>query len=321
MKTAQAREQDQPSGEKNATGVQRRGFNANAVMVGVNRYMPWVFSGPAIIVISVIMAFPVIYTLYQSLFAISPFQAEQPFVGLQNYIGLTQESLFWASMRRTFVYVLSSVVMGTVLAVIFGFSLSKLVGGLRWVRAFVIFPYIVSSIAVAVMFRLVFNTDFGVANSIIETFGFDGISWLGQSYRAMFVVILANVWSDLPLPILIVFGGLQTIDSSYLDAAAVDGANGAQRAWHVSMPLIVPQITLAGIFFSYRAATSLGTILALTGGGPGQSTEMLTLMMLNAGFREFNTSKGFALAIVLFLINAALVLTYLRMQRRVRGQV
>lgn len=281
-----------------------------------SRIVPYLFSGPGLLVISLVMAFPVLYTVYRSLYALSPVAQDEPFVGLANYIELFQTSAFWSSLWKTGVFVGGVISLGLFLAVVFGFALNRLVSGLRFVRGLAILPYIVSSVAAGMIFRSLFNSEFGLPNRMLETLGLEGLAWFSSPVLAMGVVIVAQVWTDLPLALLFVLGGLQTIDQSYTDAARVDGANGVQGALHVSLPLIAPQLVLATIWLSYKALTSLGTVLALTGGGPGTATQLLTLEMYRVGFDTFDTSMALAIAVVIFVLNAVLTLSYLKLQRK-----
>ncbi len=290
---------------------------STTTIVGWQR--PWIAylsSAPALITIAVFLAFPVFFAAWQSLFAISPLKDEEPFVGLGNYIGIFSEPMFWSSLGRTAIFVGGVIVLGLTLSIIFGFALNRIVSGLRFIRGLAILPYIVSSVAAALMFRTMFNGDFGFPNQALEFFGFEGIPWLSNGFYAMIVVIIAQVWTDLPLALLFVLGGLQTIDKQLTEAATVDGATGWHSAWHISLPLIAPQLTLATVWLSFKAVTSLGTVLALTGGGPRDSTQLLTLEMVRLGFDEFDTGTAMAMVIIIFLLNAGLTLFYLRLQRK-----
>lgn len=277
-------------------------------------------SAPALIVIGLVLAFPVAYAAFSSLYDIGPLRQDEPFVGLANYIRLFGEPDFWASLLRTGIFVGGVVGFGMALAMVFGFALNRVVSGLRFIRGLSILPYIVSSVAAAMMFRTLFNSDFGFPNRFLELIGFDGLPWFADPVLAMIVVIIAQIWTDLPLAMLFVLGGLQTIDQSYLDAAKVDGATGWRSALHISLPLIAPQLVLAAVWLSYKAVTSLGTVLALTGGGPQDATQLLTLEMVRLGFDEYDTGTAMAVVIVLFALNATLTVLYLRLQRRFTGE-
>lgn len=273
-------------------------------------------SAPALLTIAAILAFPVLFAAYQSLHAVGPLREEEPFVGLENYARLFTEPEFWSSLLRTGIFVVGVVALGMVLSVVFAFGLNRLITGLGFVRGLAILPYIVSSVAAAMMFRTLFNSDFGFPNRFLELVGLEGLPWFADSTLAMIVVIVAQVWTDLPLALLFILGGLQTIDRSYLDAAQVDGATGWKSAVHISLPLISPQLVLATVWLSYKAVTSLGTVLALTGGGPRNATQLLTLEMVRLGFNEFDIGTASAVVIVIFVLNASLTLLYLGLQRR-----
>jgi ABC-type sugar transport system permease subunit len=274
-------------------------------------------SAPAMIIVAVFLAFPVLFAAWQSLFAVSPLnRGEQPFVGLGNYIAVFGEQQFWSALGRTGIFVLGVIVLGLTLSVIFGFALNRVVSGLRFIRGLAILPYIVSSVAAALMFRTMFNADFGFPNQVLEFMGFAGIPWLASGFWAMVVVIIAQVWTDLPLALLFILGGLQTIDKQLTEAALVDGATGWKSALFISLPLIAPQLTLATVWLSFKAVTSLGTVLALTGGGPRDATQLLTLEMVRLGFDEYDTGTAMAMVIIIFVLNAALTLFYLGLQRK-----
>lgn len=274
-------------------------------------------SAPAMIIVAVFLAFPVLFAAWQSMFAVSPLnRLEQPFVGLDNYLRVFGEQQFWSALGRTGIFVLGVIVLGLTLAVIFGFALNRIVSGLRFIRGLAILPYIVSSVAAALMFRTMFNADFGFPNQVLEFMGFAGIPWLASGFWAMIVVIIAQVWTDLPLALLFVLGGLQTIDKQLTEAALVDGATGWKSALFISLPLIAPQLTLATVWLSFKAVTSLGTVLALTGGGPRDATQLLTLEMVRLGFDEYDTGTAMAMVIIILVLNAGLTLFYLGLQRK-----
>jgi ABC-type sugar transport system permease subunit len=176
---------------------------------------------------------------------------------------------------------------------------------------------LVSGVAAAVMFRLIFNEEFGQVNRVLEVFGIDGPSWFSSPTLAMVAAIIAQVWTDLPLAILLILGGLQTVEPSLLDAAEVDGATGWTRAIKISIPLVSPQIVLATVWFSYATLTSLGVVLALTRGGPLNATRTLPVLLYNMAFQELRYNEALALVIIILLINAFLTIGYIATARRV----
>ena len=274
------------------------------------------FSGPAVLLVAIILGFPVLYSVWQSMYHADNLASPEKFVGFDNYTALAGQPEFWAALGRSGIFIGGCIVLGQVLAVLFAFVLNRLTKRLRILRAITILPYIVSSVAAAVMFRLFFNTEFGLPNKLLEFVGLPGLQWLIEPSLAMIVVIVTQVWTDLPLSILIVLAGLQTIDQAHLDAALVDGASGWKRAWHITLPLISPQLALSTVWLSYSCLTSFGVILALTGGGPGTSTQTLPLQMYATAFKQLDLNQALAIANIILVLNALLTLVYLRVAKR-----
>ena len=285
-------------------------------LIGHSRATPYVLSAPSIVMVSALLAFPVLYAVWGSLFDTEFIGGPQRFVGLEQYIDLFGDAAFRSSIVKTLVFVAGVLVIGMGLGLIFGFALNRAAGRLRFLRGVTIVPYLVSGIATAVIFRLLLNQDFGQVNRMLELLGFSALAWFSDPNLAMLASILAQVWADLPLAVLLILGGLQTLDPELLDAAEVDGATGWKRAWRISIPLITPQLALATILLSYQALTSLGVIVALTGGGPVNATRTLPIALYETAFIDLETNEALAIVVVILLFNALLTLGYVAVSRR-----
>jgi multiple sugar transport system permease protein len=285
-------------------------------LTGNRAFTPYVLSLPAIFTVSALLAFPVLYAVWGSLFDTEFIGGPQRFVGLRQYTDLFGDPEFLRAIGRTFVFVAGVLAMGMALGLVFGFALNRAASNLRWLRGVTIVPYLISGVATAVIFRLLLNQEFGQVNRVIEFFGLPGPAWFSNPNLAMLAVVIAQVWADLPLVVLLILGGLQTIDPQLLDAAEVDGATGWQRAWKISVPLVAPQIALATILLSYQALTSLGVIVALTGGGPVDATRTLPIALYETAFLDLETNEALAIVVVILLLNAVLTLGYVRITRR-----
>ena len=286
------------------------------MVLGQSKATPYLFSLPAILLVAAILGFPVLYGVWQSLYTRETLGAPLQWVGLENYIAMFDAPTFWHALNRTAVFTFGSLILGTVLGLLFAFALFRVVGKLRFLRAVTVAPYIISNVAAAVMFRLLFNNQFGILNQVIEFFGVDGPSWLADPALAMATVIFTQVWTDLPLTILVLLGGLLTVDKSYLDAALVDGATGWTRARHLTIPLLAPQILISTVWLSYSTLTGLGVVLALTGGGPLKATQTLAMEMYTVAFRSLEFEAALAIATFILILNALLTLGYVAIGRR-----
>jgi ABC-type sugar transport system permease subunit len=292
-----------------------RGPDRNVVL-GQNKATPYLFSLPAILLVAAVLGFPVLYGVWQSLYTRETLGAPLEWVGFENYIAMFDAPTFWHAMNRTAIFTFGSLIVGTGLGLFFAFALFRVVGKLRFLRAVTVAPYIISNVAAAVMFRILFNSQFGLLNQTIEFFGLDGPSWLADPGLAMLVVIFTQVWTDLPLTILVLLGGLMTVDKSYLDAALVDGATGWTRARHLTIPLLAPQLLISTVWLSYSTLTGLGVVLALTGGGPLKATQTLAMEMYTVAFRNLEFEAALAIATFILVLNAFLTLAYVAIGRR-----
>lgn len=290
--------------------------NSAPGLIGQSPWTPYMFSFPAVLAVSAVLAYPVLSGVYQSLFRAPELGLDEEWVGARNYSDLFQDADFWRSLYRTALFVGGSLIVGISLGLFFAFALYRALGRMRWMRAATLAPYLISNVAAAVMFRLMFNTDLGIINSFLAWFGIDGPAWLSSTRWSMIVVIFTQTWTDLPLTILLLLGGLMTIDRSYLDAALVDGASTWKRARHVTIPLLAPQIVIATVWVSYSTLTGLGVILALTGGGPDGSTTTMAMEMYNTAFRALRFNEALALATFILILNGLLTLAYVRVSRK-----
>ncbi len=293
----------------------RRDDNA---IIGEHKSTPYIFSAPAIILVAGLLGFPVLYGIWQSLYRRPSLGAAPEWVGTENYADMFSSDAFWHSLNKTAIFVFGSLFIGMALGLVFAFALFKVVGRLRFLRAVTIGPYIVSNVAAAVMFRILFNAQFGTINQAIEWLPWveSGPRWLADPAWAMVTVIFTQVWTDLPLVILLLLGGLMTIDHAHMDAALVDGADGWRRARHVTIPLLAPQMLISVVWLSYSTLTGLGVVLALTGGGPLKATQTMAMEMYTVAFRNLEFNQALAIATFILVLNALLTLGYVQIGRR-----
>lgn len=288
----------------------------NQFVIGQGKATPYLFSLPSIILVAAILGFPVVYGVWQSLYRRETLADTPEYVGWQNWADMFSSDAFWHSLNRTAIFVVGSLVVGTTLGLVFSFALFRVVRRLRFLRAVTVAPYIISNVAAAVMFRILFNSQFGTINELLQVFGVEGPSWLADPDLAMLVVIFTQVWTDLPLTILLLLGGLMTVDQSYLDASLVDGATGWTRARYVVIPLLAPQLLISTIWLSYSTLTGLGVVLALTGGGPLKATQTMAMEMYTVAFRNLEFNQALAIATFILVLNALLTLGYVLVGRR-----
>lgn len=311
--TATAERTKSPKQRRKRDGVVQQ----NNALIGHSRALPYLFSTPSILVVTAILAFPVLYGIWQSFYRPEILGATPEWVGTENYATMFADRDFLNSLWRTFQFTFGSLIVGTGLGLFFAFALYNAAGKLRFLRAVTLAPYLISNVAAAVMFRILFNNEFGLVNAGLRLIGVsEPPVWFADQTWAMGVIIIAQVWTDLPLTILLLLGGLMTIDRTYMDAALVDGASAWQRARHLTIPLLAPQILISTVWLSYSTLTGLGVVLAMTGGGPLKATNTLAMQMYTVAFRNLKFNDALAIATFILVINALLTLAYVAIGRR-----
>lgn len=275
---------------------------------------PYFFIIPAVVLVIIVLAYPVGYGMYLSVMDTNVFGVTT-FAGFQQYIDLFQDPIFLNALWRTAILVVGTIVIGTVFSLTFALVLDRVKwGGSIW-RTIVLIPYLISGVAAAVMWRFLFSPTGGMANPLLEVFGFPPLSWLGDPALAMVVLILANVWFISPFATLIIYAGLKTVDQDLYEAADVDGANANRKFLHITMPSIAPQFGLALVWLSFASFNMFDIILPLTGGGPARATDVLALLLYELGFGQLDFNGAAVIMVVLLVFNVLFSSVYLMVVR------
>lgn len=268
---------------------------------------------PAVLIVAAFLAYPIGYGFWMSLHEVTMLNlSAENFVGLANYQDLFADPDFRNSLWRTMIFVFGVIVLGMVQALVFGLTLHHL-PKVRFIRALNLIPYFISSVAVAMVWRFFVQSEGGFTAFVTEVFGQTPISWLASGNLALVVVTVATVWMFAPFAVLLILSGLQTVNTEMYDAAAVDGATTVQRFVHVTLPSIRPQIATSLIWLTFQAFNSFGLILALTGGGPGDATELLAVYMYALGLENLDVSASSAVMIIILVLNAVFSVVYLKL--------
>ncbi|MBE0478107.1 sugar ABC transporter permease [Candidatus Aerophobetes bacterium] len=276
---------------------------------------PYFLIAPALAFVMLILAYPVVSGFIGSLYTYDMFTLESEFAGLNNYLRLFTNPRFQNSLLRSVILAGGTIGLGLFLSLSFALCLNSIRIFKAFFRGVSLVPWLVSGIAAAVMFRFLFSGNGGLIYVLYESLGFQAVSWLGHSGRAMLVLILTNTWFLCPFAILVMFAGLQTIDPNYYDAAAIDGCYGLRTLWHVTVPLIKPMIGISLIWLSFASFSIFDIVLPTTGGGPGRATEVMAVAMYRVAFHALDYATGYAIMTVILVINIAMSFVYLKLFR------
>jgi len=271
---------------------------------------------PAFLTILLVALFPLAWTFWESLHLHDlrmPWLG-RPFVGLNNYIDAIGDPRFRGALYHTLFFAAASVTLELVIGLWLALALNRAFRGRGLVRAAVLVPWAIPTVVSALLWRFMFEGQTGIVNAALLDLGVIGepIVWFIQPETAWVPVILADVWKTTPFVALLLLAGLQNIDASLYEAARIDGASAWRQFRHVTLPLLKPAILVALIFRTLDAFRVFDLIYALTGGGPGTSTEPIALYTFNALLQNLQFGYGSALSVIVFLVTFGLAMVYIK---------
>ncbi len=265
---------------------------------------------PAFALLLAIVVYPIGKLVYNSLFAIDKSGA---FLGVQNYVDVWHDPLFWNAAQNTLLITLITVpgalLVGLVLAL-----LANLPFKYKWpVRLSLLLPWALPLSFAGLIFAWFFHTEYGVVNDVLMRLGLqdEPVSWLLQPRWAFAAICLTIIWKTASFMALILLAGLQMIPRSLYEAAEVDGANLWQQFWQITIPMLMPSIIVALIFRTITALQTFDIPYTMTKGGPGEATETLAMLIHKYTIDYSDLSFGSTLAVFMFVISLGVTGFYL----------
>ena len=276
----------------------------------------YLFLLPNILGFLVFSSIPVVATFSISLLDWDLIRAPR-FVGIDNYVKLlTDDAVFRKVLFNTAYYVIGTVPAGIVLSLLLALAMNANVRGIALFRVIFFIPVISASVAVAVMWRWLYNTDYGLINTMLISIGLKGVPWLASTAWAMPAVILMAIWKSLGYNMVIFLAGLQSIPAHLHEAAAIDGANGVQRFRHITLPLLAPTTFFVLVISVISSFQVFDLAFVLTKGGPGDATNTMVMYIYNQAFQFFHMGYAAAIAWMLFAIIFVITLVQHQLQKR-----
>lgn len=270
---------------------------------------------PAIVLYAWFLLYPMIDSVRLSFFSWSGFRTEQPtWVGVDNYVRLfTQDAVFWTAFRNSVIWVILSLLVPTVIALLLALGLNRKMIGRNLMRAIFYIPAVFASITVAAMWRWIYNPTIGFVNQLLTQVGLGdwAQSWLGDPQFALGSIFVANIWQAVGFSMVLFLAGLQSVPVELVEAAKLDGANAWQRFLAVTIPALRPTTVVVVILTIINSLKVFDLVVGMTGGGPAQSTQVLALWSYTQSFTNHQFGMGGAVATVLLLVTLALVIPYM----------
>jgi multiple sugar transport system permease protein len=271
---------------------------------------------PALLVITFVALIPIAQTFWISLHKLNiKFATDKSFIGLQNYAELFQDHRFWSSLSNTLIFTFVTVFFELIIGIGFALVMNRTFRGRGLVRAAILVPWSIPTVVSALMWRFMYNDQLGIVNDILYRLGFidSYMTWLGKPFTAMVAVIVADIWKTAPFMALLLLAGLQTIHSSLYEAAKIDGANSWQIFWRVTLPLLKPTILVAVLFRTLDAFRVFDLVYVLTGGGPANSTEMISMYAYKTLTGHLDFGYGSTISIVIFVVVITICVIFIKL--------
>jgi multiple sugar transport system permease protein len=272
------------------------------------------FLSPAVGLTAILIIFPVAFAVVLSVAHWQASGSLGQFVALANYGRMLQDPVFWKALRITAQIFLVGLAVETVLGIGVGYVLSRDVPGRRIMQSLVLIPAITASVAIGLVWLLIYDPTLGIADYLLGAVGLHRVNWLGDPNVVVWSLILVDVWQWTPFVAMIVAAGIRSLPSEPFEAAAVDGASALKMGWHVGLPLLSPVVSVAILLRSVDLIRFFDTVYIMTQGGPVDSSTTLNVYGYRKGFVDLDMSYGASLqvAILLLVIAVAVVMTWLR---------
>jgi len=280
-----------------------------------NTHRKWLFAAPAMAFVGVLIIFPLGWTVYLSLTdAEGSVRAAKKFVGFANFVQvLSDTGRFWPATWRTIAFtgivLLFEVVLGMAIALL----LWRPFKGEKWVRVAILMPLVATPVAVGMMWRLIFDPNIGLANTVIGWFGIGPQPWLAGESTALPTTMFIDIWQWTPMVVLILLAGLTSLSEEPQEAALIDGANAWQRFRFITLPLLMPTVIVAILLRGIDALKTFDILYATKGKGGGSFHEVETLNVyaygLSFDYNEYGISSTVLIIFFLIIVGSMWALT------------
>jgi multiple sugar transport system permease protein len=263
---------------------------------------------PALVGFLAFMVWPTLRGIYLSFTKFNLLTAPE-FNGLDNYVRMVQDPVFWNAMKVTIYYVLLNIGLQTILALVIAVMMQRLTQR-TWLRGIVLTPYLVSNVVAAMVFLWILDYQLGIGNKILEAIGIDRIAFLSSDVWVIPTIAVINVWRHVGYTALLIFAGLQTIPETVYEAGRIDGASEVRMFRSITVPLLRPILALVLIITVVGSFQVFDTVAIATRGGPVDSSRVLQFYIYDVAFGRFQF--GYASAMSVALLAVLVIITFIQ---------
>ncbi len=280
--------------------------------------MAYILLTPAVLFFAVFMIYPILYVIMMSLYQTNRLGMLMEWAGLRNFIRMMQQETFWTVTGRSFLWTFIAVIVKTVLGMIIALCLNVEFLGRKTARMLFIIPWASSVPISAMLWRWVYDHEFGLLNHTLISLGItqNPPVWLGTPIWSFISCVWVDIWIGIPFMALVFLAGMQSVSKDLYESASVDGVNAAGKFIYITLPSIKQIIFIATLLSSLWTFNDFNTIYILTRGGPAGTTDILITAIYKSGFEWLRFSDAAVMAVVTFIILLAFSLFYARMYFR-----
>ena len=278
------------------------------------RLMIFGFLSPTLLILLFMVAYPIFSLIWYSFHNFSALHPHDGFqyIGLENYQYLLDDDGLWKRFIFTGKFVFVCVSLQMVLGIFVGYQLQKSFRGRDLIFTLLMMPMMLSPVVVGFLWHYMLNSEWGIVNFLISGVGLEKVNWLGQTTPALFAAAAADTWMWTPFIILLATAAFRGIPDTIYEAAEVDGASPAYVFFRITLPMSAPVLFIALILRLIDSFKQYDLFFALTGGGPGSSTETVSFAVAKTAFNYFYTGEASALAVILLFIIIGLSMILVR---------
>ncbi len=291
---------------------------ARSISVALDREetLGYVLVAPVVLILLGLVAYPFCYAIYLSL-TDRTIGAEGRFVGLQTILGLWENQIYRQTVRNTLIFTAGATVLKLLLGLAVALLINESIPFRKLIRAAILLPWIVPTVLSGLAWQWMFTPNFSVVNWILINVGLlkTGLPWLTNADLALFCVILVNAWRATPFFGITLLAGLQTIPQELYEASAIDGAGRWHRFRHVTLPLLMPILTITLVLSIIWTFSDFQVVYSLTRGGPMNSTHVLATLSYQVGLQTGKIGEGVAISLTMLPLLLVLVVVQLRQLR------
>ena len=285
--------------------------------------LPLFFLLPALCFLAVFVVWPILSSIQLSFYNWNGITATRSFAGLENWRALLADGVFWRALRNNIIIVILSIAIQMPVAMGLAVLLHRGGRALKFFKAVYYFPMLMSTVAIGVLFKALYDQQFGAINPLAIRLGFPSIAqdWLGDSKIALFSVVVVICWQFIPFYMILFLARLMSIPVELREAAAIDGASGSQYFWRVELPQMRGILATAMTLSLIGSLKYFDLIWVMTEGGPSHATELMATYMYKQAFSSFRMGYGSTIATAMFTIVMIAALTATAAGQRRRSEI